>query len=226
MIGPPKVYLVHALPISMEPISASFRSYWPEAQVAHLLDDSLFGDFDRDNKVITDAMIERFRRLGDYCAAAGADAIMFTCSVFGRAIQAVQHDHDIPVLKSNEALYEELMRRGGRVALLSTFAATLSTVMTEIEECMTASGARLQITPHLVEGALDALFDKRPDEHNRLIAEAAARFADHDAIAFTQFSMAPALELAQARVGTPILTPPNAAIRKMKALMGMAGQFG
>jgi Asp/Glu/hydantoin racemase len=223
---PPKIYLVHALPISMEPISASFRSYWPEARVAHLLDDSLFGDFDRDNKVITDAMIERFRRLGDYCVAAGADAIMFTCSVFGRAIEAVQHDHGIPVLKSNEALYEDLMGRGGRVALLATFAATLSTVTAEIEACMTASGVRLKVAPHLVEGALDALFDNRPDEHNRLIAEAAARFADHDAIAFTQFSMAPALELAQARVRTPILTPPNAAIRKMKSLMGIAGQSG
>ena len=223
MIDRPKVYLVHALPISMAPISASFRSYWPEARVAHLLDDSLFGDFDRDNKIITDAMIERFRRLGRYCVAAGADAIMFTCSVFGRAIEAVQHDHDIPVLKSNEALYEELMKRGGRVALLSTFAATLSTVTTEIEDCMTASGVRLQITPHLVEGALDALFDNRPGEHNRLIAEAAARFGDHDAIAFTQFSMAPALELAQARVSTPVLTPPNAAIRKMKLLMGTIG---
>lgn len=218
MIGQPKIYLVHAMRVSMDPVEASFRSHWPEARLAHLLDDSLFSDFGAD-KVLTSAMIERFRALGRYCADAHADAILFTCSAFGPAIDAVKRDQKIPVLKPNEALYDDLMTRRGRIALLATFAPSLPSMMAEIEEYAATKGVRPQIDTHLVEGALDALLDNRPDEHNRLIAEAAGRFANHDVIALAQFSMAPALELAQARVSVPILTTPHSAMKKLKALM-------
>lgn len=218
MTDKPKIYLVHAQPISMAPVEASFRSHWPQARLAHLLDDSIFSDYGLDG-CLTDAMIERFRELGRYCAAAHADAILFTCSAFGRAIDAVKRDQSIPVLKPNEAMYDELMTKRGRIALLATFAPSLPSMMAEIEEHMKATGVQLQVDTHLVEGALDALRQNRPDEHNRLIAEAAGAFADHDAVAFAQFSMAPARELAQARVRNPILTTPDSAIKKLKVLM-------
>ena len=80
----PKIYLVHAVAISMAPVEASFRNIWPQARVAHCLDDSLFSDFNLDAR-LTDAMIERFRELGRYCVRASADAILFTCSAFGPA---------------------------------------------------------------------------------------------------------------------------------------------
>lgn len=218
MTEQPKIYLVHAQLISMAPVEAGFRSHWPQARLAHLLDDSLFSDYGHDG-CLTEAMIERFRELGRYCAAAHADAILFTCSAFGRAIDAVKRDQSIPVLKPNEAMYDDLMSKRGRIVLLATFAPSLPSMMAEIEEQMQAKGVRLQIDTHLVEGALDALRHNRPEEHNRLIAEAAGAFADHDAIAFAQFSMAPARELAQTRVRAPILTTPDSAIRKLKSLM-------
>ncbi len=218
VIDQPKIYLVHVQTISMAPVEASFRSHWPQARLAHLLDDSLFSDALLDGR-LTEAMIERFRVLGRYCAAAHADAILFTCSAFGPAIDAVKRDQSIPVLKPNEAMYDELMTERGRVALLATFAPTLPSMMAEIEEQMKAKGIRLRIDTHLVEGALVALQHNRPEEHHRLIAEAAGAFADYDAIAFAQFSMAPARELAQARVRAPILTTPDSAIRKLKTLM-------
>lgn len=214
----PKVYLVHAQRVSMDPIEASFRACWPQARLAHLLESSLYSDSLVDGGA-TDAMVERFRALGRYCAGAGADAILFTCSAFGRAIDAVKHDQWIPVLKPNEALYDELMTRRGRIALLATFAPTLPAMMAEIDERMRAAGVRLQVDLHLVAGALDALLANRPQEHHRLIAEAAAVFADHDAIALGQISMAPARELAQARVRAPVLTTPESAIGKLKALL-------
>lgn len=144
---------------------------------------------------------------------------MFTCSAFGPAIDAVKRDQRIPVLKPNEALYDALMKQSGRIALLSTFEPTLPSMMAEIADRMAAQDVKLDIDTHLVPGALDALFDNRPDEHNRLVAEAAAQFAGHDVVAFAQISMTPALALAQARVGTPILTTLGTSIRKLKALL-------
>ena len=202
----------------MAPVEASFRTDWPQARPAHLLDNSLFADFGFDGR-LTDAMIERFRMIGHYCAAARADAILFTCSAFGRAIEAVKRDQSIPVLKPNEALYDDMFARRGRIALLATFGPTLPSMMAEIEEYAHASGLGLQVDTHLVNGALDALLAGQADLHHQLIAEAAAGFGGHDAIAFAQFSMAPAKKLAQARVGVPIMTTPDSAVAKLKALI-------
>jgi Asp/Glu/hydantoin racemase len=211
----PKIYLVHAQRVSMEPIEAAFRSDWPMARIAHLLEESLFTDFGRDGR-LTDAMIERFRSLGRYCASAGGDAILFTCSAFGPAIDAVKRDQRIPVLKPNEALYDEMLAIGGRIVLLATFPPTIASMSAEIAAHAELKGVSLALDTHLVAGALDALMQHRADEHHRLIAEAAASFPDHDAIAFGQFSMAPAQGLAAARVSIPILTTPDSAIRKLK----------
>lgn len=203
----------------MEPIAEVFRSSWPEAQVAHLLEDSLSVDFNR-AKGLTDSMIQRFRRLGDYCVAAGADAILFTCSMFGKAIDAVKQDHpSIPVLKPNEAVYDAMMKERGRILLLSTFEPSVRSMMAEIEEYMAAEGVRLNIDTYVVPKAVDALWSGRNDEHNQLVAEAAAKFPEHDLIAFGQVSMTRALDLAQPHAKNPILTTPHSAVQKLRRLM-------
>jgi hypothetical protein len=217
-----KIYLVHAMAISMAPVEASFRKLWPQARLAHCLDDSLYSDFNLDGR-LTDAMIERFRDLGRYCVRAHADAVLFTCSAFGRAIDAVKSDQAIPVLKPNEALYEELVGRGGRAVLLATYPPSLPSMRAEIEAHAKEKGARLEVHTHLVEGALDALMSGKADEHHRLIAEAVPAFADYDSIAFAQFSMAPAAGLAQAGVSKPVLTTPDSAVTKLKTLLTLAG---
>lgn len=219
MSHPPRIHLVHAGAISMGPMEAAFRADWPEATLAHLLDDSLSSDFARDGR-LTDEMIERFRTLGRYCAAAGADAILFTCSAFGAAIDVVKSEHAIPVLKPNEALYDDIIAARGRIALLATFAPSLPAMMAEIEAHATAQGITPQVDTHLVAGAFDALMAKHSDEHDRLIAAAAAGFAQHDAIAFAQVSMTAALPLTQTQVRIPVMTTPQSAIRKLKAMMG------
>jgi Asp/Glu/hydantoin racemase len=214
----PKIFLVHAMALSMGPVETSFSKIWPQARLAHLLEDSLPADLKQEGR-LTEAMIGRFRELGRYCARAGADAILFSCSAFGPAIEAVKRDHKIPVLKPNEALYDELAARGGRVALLATFPPSLPSMLAEIEAHALQRGAMADVRACLVEGALDALNAGNADEHNRLIAAAALAQADCESVAFAQFSMAPAAELAAAGLGRPVLTTPDSAVRKLKALM-------
>ena len=74
-----RITLIHALKHSIVPIEASFARLWPDARLMNLLDDSLSADLARDGG-LTDAMTERFLRLGRYAAGTGSDAILFTCS--------------------------------------------------------------------------------------------------------------------------------------------------
>ncbi len=214
----PKIYLIHAADVAIPPIVASFRANWPQARVVNLLEDALMSDLAEDGR-LTDAMIERFVHIGHYCVKASADAILFTCSAFGPAVEECRRQVLIPVLKPNEALYEQLVAQNGTVSLLATFPPSLPSMVAEIAAYAKAQGTTVTVKPQLVAGALAALQRNDPDEHNRLIAEAAARQPDCDTIALAQFSMAPAKTLAAKRTTTPVLTTPDSAVAKLKALL-------
>ena len=91
------------MPVAIEPVAYVFRELWPQARVTHLLDDSLPADLTAAGS-ITPAMVERFIAMARYCQSCGADAVLFTCSAFGTAIDAAKQAVRVPVLKPNEAI--------------------------------------------------------------------------------------------------------------------------
>jgi hypothetical protein len=204
-----RIALVHALKHSIVPIEAAFASHWPEARLMNLLDDSLSADVARDG-AITEAMTERFLKLGRYAKGAGADAILFTCSAFGACIEAVAREQaPMPVLKPNEAMIEQAIGKGRRIGLLSTFAPTLVSMPPEFP-------GSVEIVPKLAEGALAALDRGDRAEHDRLVAEASRDLRDCDLIALAQYSMAPAAALVAEASGRPVVTTPDSAVLKLK----------
>jgi Asp/Glu/hydantoin racemase len=207
-----RITLVHALKHSIVPIEASFAKLWPEARLMNLLDDSLSADLARDGG-LTDAMTERFLKLGRYAAGTGSDAILFTCSAFGPCIEAVARAHaPMPVLKPNEAMIEQAAARGRRIGLLSTFAPTLASMPREFP-------STVELVPKLVEGALAALDRGDRTTHDRLVVEASRDLRDCDVIALAQYSMAPAAAEVAAVTGRPVLTTPDSAVAKLKTML-------
>jgi hypothetical protein len=56
-------------------------------------------------------------------------------------------------------------------------------------------------------------------EHDRLIAEAAPRFADCDAVLLAHFSTSRAAGQVSAVIDRPVLTSPGSAVAKLKAML-------
>ena len=210
-----RITLVHALKHSIVPIEASFAKLWPEARLMNLLDDSLSADLARDGK-LTDAMTERFLAIGDYAASTGANGILFTCSAFGPCIEAVAGAHKpMPVLKPNEAMIEQAAKAGRKIGLLSSFPPTLASMPREFP-------ATVELVPKLAEGAMAALDRGDRAEHDRLVTEASKDLRACEIIALAQYSMAPAAGKVAEATGRPVLTTPDSAVMKMKAMLGMA----
>ena len=129
----PRIALIHATPLSIEPINAAFARLWPEAGRMHLLDDSLSRDRKRDGE-LTPAMTQRFVTLATYAKGTGADGILFTCSAFGPAIGEAGRAVGIPTLKPNEAMFDEALGMGGKLMLVATFAPSIDSMAPEIEQ--------------------------------------------------------------------------------------------
>src|SRR5262245_32525224 len=101
----PRIALIHAMQLAIDPVVSAFRDLWPAATVTNLLEDSLAPDLAVAGS-ITPAVIERFISLARYSERCGANAILFTCSAFGVAIDEAKRAVGIPVLKPNEAMLE------------------------------------------------------------------------------------------------------------------------
>ncbi|MFN4155865.1 MAG: aspartate/glutamate racemase family protein [Paracoccaceae bacterium] len=217
----PRIALIHALEESVLPIRAAFARGWPEAQGFDLLDTSLAVDL-ADAGQLDAAMIARFQILAGYAAtikgkSGTAQAILFTCSAFGPAIEAVKARLPIPVMRPNEAAFDRALDLGERLALVVTFAPSLPSLSAELQAMAAARGRAVTLTPVLATGALAALKAGNGAEHDRLVAEACADIPPQDAVVLGQFSLARAAKVLRPLFDCPVLTTPDCAVEALKA---------
>lgn len=211
----PRIALIHATAVAVDPIRQAFEAGWPQARITHLLDDSLSADLAAAGS-LEQRMIDRFVALARYSAGCGADAILFTCSAFGIAIEAARDAVRIPVLKPNEAMFDEALEAGRHMALVSTFAPSIPSMVRELEaEAARRSLALIVRTAGAAE-ALNALQRGDADRHDELIVSAGEALGDCDVLMLAQFSMARAAPRFAHRAGRRILTSPGSAVARLK----------
>src|SRR4029078_1766966 len=140
----PRIALVHAMPVAIDPVATVFRELWPQAHTTNLLEDSLAPALAAAGS-ITPAIVERIVSLARYGERCGANAVLFTCSAFGTAIEAAKKEVRIPGLKRNEAMIEDALAAGSNLALLTTFEPSIPSLKRELEELATGRGIQLKL---------------------------------------------------------------------------------
>ena len=217
-----RIALIHALTESVLPVHQAFRALWPEAYCFDLLDTSLSGDLAAGER-LEDGIADRIRKLAEYAAASQGEAgetqaLLFTCSAFGPAIDAVKDHVSIPVLRPNEAAFEQALAFGNRIGLAVTFGPSFSSLRDELLSMASQRGQRIEVVPVLVEGALAALKAGNGEEHDRLAAEACRRLPPVDTLVLGQFSLARAADAVRDCIAAPVLTTPSSAVTALKSL--------
>lgn len=215
----PRIALIHALPNSVEPANSAFAELWPEAFRFNLLDDALARDLAAAGGQITMAINSRIIDLSRYAMAAGANGILYTCSAFGQSIKAAGLLAPIPILRPNEAAVDAALDAGPRIALLATFLATVGMMKAEVEARAKERNLSPTIEARHVPGALEALQGGHADEHDALIAKAAADLPPVDAVVLAQFSMTRAARVIPPVEGRKVITTPGSGIMKLKSLL-------
>ncbi len=214
-----KIALVHAVLAAAPPVEDAFRKLWPETRRTNLLDDSLPADREAAGR-LTPELSARIRSLADYAAGTDVDAVLFTCSAFGDAIDAAARALPIPVLKPNEPMFELAFEAGARIGMLATFAPAVSSMEEEFREMARRRGSSAKLETLVVPGARSALLAGDIAEHDKLVAEAAPALAHCDAVLLAHFSTATAEERVQDRIPRPVLAAPSSAVRKLMSILG------
>src|SRR4030081_3038039 len=208
----PRIVLLHATPVAKDPINAAMASIWPEAEAVNLLDDGLTIDRAKDGPDLSEELIQRFFDFGRYAQRSGADGILITCSAFGPAIDWMQEELPLPILRPNEAMCRSAIAAGGRSGMLATFAPAVATMEEEFRQFAVEAGAPVTLETIVVPDAIDLLRQGDADSHHRLVAEMAPQVADHDAIMLAHFSTSRAAERVRSEVQVPVFAAPQAAV--------------
>lgn len=219
----PRIALIHALAESLPPIHEAFARHWPEAIPFDVFDSSLARDLAHAGKLEA-SMVERFLTLGRYAADAqgeggGTAAVLFTCSAFGPAIDAVKGALTIPVLRPNEATFNRALDMGGHIGLLVTFPPSLPALEAELHSMAAERGMRVCVTSRVIDDALAALKRGDGEQHDRRAAEVAAGMPKTDCLILGQFSLARAAAAVQATVACPVLTTPRSAVEQLRFML-------
>jgi aspartate/glutamate racemase len=210
-----RIALIHAVRLAMQPVEDAFRRHWPEAERINLLDDALSVDRDRAG-ALTVELSARISALANYAISAGASGILYTCSAFGEAIDAVKQRVRMPVLKPNEAMFAEAIARGSRLGLLATFPASVNSMARELE----LLAPHVELESACVPQALTALQAGAGAQHDALLAAVAPKLGHCDAVMLAQFSTARARDAVASVVKCPVLASPDSAVLAMRKALG------
>lgn len=208
----------------MPPIQQAFVDAWPQVTRTNLLDDALSSDLAAAG-VMNEAMLTRISNLAQYARSTGAAGILFTCSSFGPAIDAAKRTLNIPVLKPNEAMFDEALALcaqkigPSRIGLVTTFAPATALMKMELEAEAKALGVDAMVEVVYAEGALAALSGGDPTTHDSLVLNAARTLSHCEVILLAQFSMARAQSMVASSINKPVLSSPQSAVRKLKAAL-------
>ncbi|CZY06745.1 arylsulfatase [Enterobacter hormaechei] len=213
-----RIVLIHATPLAVAPINDTFKQLWPDAEVSNLLDDALSVDRVKAS-TLTPRLNNRINALVEYAISIDAAAVLFTCSAFGAAIEASAQEKSLPVLKPNEAMFEDALKKGRNIVMLATFGPAVKGMEDEFRELAAACHSDATLSSYVVPGARDALNAGNAKLHNQLIVEAALQHQEADAILLAHFSMEIAYPQVSSAVSCAVLSSPQSAVNKLKRLM-------
>ena len=212
----PRIALIHAVYPAMAPVESAFARAWPLARRFNLIDDALPEDLQAAGGM-TPAMMQRIARLAEHALAIGVDGVLFTCSAFGEAIDAVAARAAVPVLKPNQAMFENALRIGQRLGMLATFEPAALTMQREFDALARGRAGAFVLETLCLPEAMAAARAGDVATHDRLLAQAAPRLAHCDAVLLAHFSTSTALAGVQAVLACPVLSAPMAAVQTLRA---------
>jgi glutamate racemase len=219
--------LLHTVPALADTFHSSVSSALPNVNLVHISDPWLL-----DTAVAEGVSPEVRRRVAghiEHLVRSGADAVLVTCSSIGEAVEEAAAAAAIPVLRVDAPMAALAVReaagtggkesRTGRIAVLATLHATLGPTGRLIERAAAAAGANVQTHASVVEGAIAAREEGRPEVHDRLIAVEVRRAASEaDVVVLAQASMARAIE--GMKLEAPVLTSPESGVRSLAEALG------
>jgi Asp/Glu/hydantoin racemase len=211
-----RLTLIHTSGMMIPVFAELCAELLPGIEIVHIVDESLLKDIIREGRLSKPAAR---RVVGHIVSAeqAGTDFIMVTCSSVGPATELGRELVDVPVLRVDEPMAEQAVKKGSRVGAVATLVSTLDPTV----DLIRSKGRDIQVTARLCEGAFQALVSGDPATHDKIVASHLQDLIPQvDVVVLAQASMARVLKtLPATSVTIPILASPRLAVEHLARVL-------
>ena len=216
-----KIAIIHTTPATVGPLKALAEEFIPGCEVANFVDDSILPQLARNGGNLTEVE-GRLVQYARFAEEVGAEAILSACSSVGELVNQARAAVSVPVIRIDEAMAEEAVRRGKIIGVAATLNTTLNPTTRLLQKMAGRAGVDVEIRPLLVEAAYQRLMAGDPEGHDAVLAEALTGLADEaDVVVLAQASMARVLpRLPESQRGKFLSSPRLAMRRVQQALEG------
>lgn len=153
----------------------------------------------------------------------GADAILNICSSVGEVADCMQTAAaylGVPIVRIDEEMCREAVRRGKRITVLATLPTTLEPTKNTVVRVAREMGRHVE----LVDGLIDGAFGLDQEQFRRLLLEKALEVREAaDVILLAQGSMAYVEEYLTRETGIPTLSSPRFGAAELKKALERKG---
>ena len=163
-----KVGMVHAVSSNVRLFNDLASEIMPGVEVVHLVDEglpSLSGERSRES------VVRRLKLLASFAEESGAEAVMLTCTAFGRLVDEVKDAINIPVFAVLEVIADEAVGLSDRIGILASHPGTLVSASQMIQEQTTLRGKKVEVKTLLCAGAFDAVRREDWATHDRIVLD-------------------------------------------------------
>lgn len=186
-----------------------------EAELYSLQDPSILADV-REAGYVTTAPAARL--IGMYMKAAeeGCDAVLNLCSSVGEVADSAQDVAKyigMPIVRVDEEMCREAVRKGSRIGVMATLPTTLEPTKNTVKRMARENNKKIEIVDCLVDGA----FGLDQEQFRARMSECAAAIADKvDVIVLAQGSMAYCEQYLADKFNKVVLSSPRFGAEELK----------
>lgn len=226
MIDPmSKFAIIHTTPATLESLKALAAEVLPGWEVVNFMDDSILPQLASNGGNLAEVE-PRLIQYVRFAESVGAQAVLSACSSVGEVVARAQREVSIPVIRIDEAMAEEAIRRASRIGVAATLSTTLNPTLQLLQEKALAAGKQVKLQPLLVEAAYQKLMAGDKEGHDAALVEALTGLAHLvEVVVLAQASMARVLpRLPESERGKFLSSPRSGMQRVQKALVDSASR--
>lgn len=215
-----RVAFLHTGAVVIPPVMELAGKLLPDATTINYLDDLIVADLGDAERAAS--VPDRVADLVQAAQSAGADVVMLTCSSISGLAATAAERVGIPVLRIDEAMADQAVQSGERIAVLATLPTTCAPTVALLQERAALAGVERDITSEVIDGAFAAVSGGDRGTHDRLVAAAIERVAPNtDVVVLAQASMASAADAVE--VDVPVLTSLEPGIQRLRDRLAAEG---
>ncbi len=214
-----KIGMVHAIATHVRLFNDLVSQILPGVDVVHFVDEGL--PFLASEKG-RERVVRRLRLLASFAEESGAEAVLISCTAFGRLVDEVEAEVNVPVLSVLEIIVDRAIELGDRIGVLGTHPGTVESAARLIREQAALDGKEVEVTARLCAGAFEALRREDWASHDSLVRQHLKEIMEGvQVVVIPQPSIERVLnQVPESERPVPILTASRLAIERLKEKLG------